>query len=443
MHKLNLSFRLAFVLPCLFTSPALAATADLPSVGLRLADSDGSGPRGLRVVAVQKDSTAFVAGFQPGDLITAVDGAPRLSSQVLSAWVLRYFRVGEQLGITWKYVKDGSLSDLPLETALMIGRSSDQPWLVEVEEGEDAGRPFRDIRFHERFTWPNRPPAAGVAELIAAAGSSFSGMFEAAKARAVELPCDGERYKALDEMGKDLVIAYYMAHGMINDVYTGILTKDSDAACTAKAAQNNTKKACGPTPAEYAKKNYGNVIYSLMSGCFRALSYEEQLFVAGYGQMLLDKCPPSDAASKKTLERFLSPASFAAIVGNQYSNPNLGEGLVNSIQSSTSYTAGAAAFKQIGCEASMTANLAERIAEYLEWAGSGRGLGASRFVEECVLYYEGRYDREQCQCFADVGRALRPDIHQGAFSSVILQSLVKSNPFVGMQLMSRCGLTEY
>lgn len=436
-------FTLAFFF--LFNSPIRAATADLPSVGLRVADSENnSASRGLQILAVQEGSTAFVAGFQPGDLITSVDGAPRLSAEVLKAWLQRYFRVGDKLGITWRYVKDGNLSVRPIATTLLVGRPGSLPWLTEIEKGTEVGRPFSDVRFYEHFSWPNRTPAAGVAQLIDSAASSFSVMFEQAKARAVELPCDGQRYSVLNEMGKDLVIAYYTAHGLINDVYTGILTKESDAACSSRAVQAGKKGPCGSTPAKYASKEYGGVLYSLESGCFRALSSKEQLFVAGFTQALVDECGlQGGSASSETIERFLSPSSYAAILGREFSNPDLGEGLLDSVRSSVSYTAGVAAFQGIGCEASKQAKLEEEIVNYLNWTARGGELGASRFVEECIIHYEGRYDRDQCQCMADVGRAVRPEIHRGAFSPIILQSIVKSNPFVGMQLISRCGLKEY
>ena len=445
MRDLGSFFGLTLALLLTTASQIQAATVDLSSVGLRIADSESqSGARGLRVLAVQRGSTAFVAGFQPGDFITRVDGAPRLRADVLSAWIRRYFRVGDKLGITWRYVTSGGLSDHPINTALMIGRPSGLPWLTEVHLGQDVGRPFDDVRFYEHFHWPNRTPAEGVAQLIDSAGSSFSAMFEAAKAQAAELPCDGQRYKTLDEMGKDLVIAYYTAHGIINDVYTGILTRNSDAACSAKIASAGQRKPCGPTPARYKAKEFGEVLYSLESGCSRTLSPKEQLVMAGLARKLLDECGlPSDSTSKRKLERFLSPSTFTAMFGGQFSNPDLGEGMADSFKSSASYAAGLAAFKLIGCKDPGAPRLAKGIVDYLDWTASGRGLGASRFVEECVIHYEGRYDRDQCKCMADVGRAVRPDIHQGGFSPVILQSIIKSNPFVGMQLISRCGLTEY
>lgn len=66
------------LLALLPSGAAVAATEDLASIGLRVADSeDAGGPKGLRIVAVQKGSTAFLAGFQPGDLITAMDQVPR------------------------------------------------------------------------------------------------------------------------------------------------------------------------------------------------------------------------------------------------------------------------------------------------------------------------------------------------------------------------------
>lgn len=429
----------------LLASPAVAATVDLPSVGLRIADAEKvHGASGLHVVAVQENSTAFVAGFQPGDLITKVDGAPRLRSEALRAWIQKYFRTGDRLGITWRYSKDGELVRSPILSTLMVGRHSDSPWLIEIEPGQDIGVQRGNVRFHEHFTWPNRAPAYGVVEAMAAARSGFARKLDLYTADVAQLPCDAGRYRELNRMGKELVVDYYFAHGVINNEYVSILTRESDAACLARAARASERLPCGATPAGYAAKAFGDVLFALETGCLRTLSSNEQLVMAGVAQRLLKECGlPKDYTSRKRLVRFLSPSHFAGLLGRRFNNTEIGEGFLDTLESSSFYVAGYAAIDGIGCESSLAAKLADSIVTYLDWTDNGRGLGASRFVEECTIHYEGRYSHEQCECMAAIGQSIRSGIHASGFSPTVLQSIIKSNPLVGMQLISECDLREY
>jgi hypothetical protein len=428
---------------------ALAATEDLAPIGLRVADSeDAGGPKGLRIVAVQKGSTAFLAGFQPGDLITAMDQVPRLNAKTVSSWLQR-FDSGDTLGITWRFVVDGELSAKPITTGLMVGLLQDGPWLEQMEPADVDPRTKRaigGIRYFEWFAWPDRPPAAGVAEAIREAAAQFPVQLEQATKKVAGLACAAERYRVIDELAKSLRVSHYCGIGStFATYYKDDLLKANNQACAAQSAASGTgQKPCDPTPAAYQKKNNGDVLYVLESGCTRTLSPKEQLVVAGLGQKLFKECHlPKAPRSREKLELFLSSSAFAGIVGREYSNPDLGKGLQDQGKSAASYIAGLAMAKGIPCEGSLAAKLADDIVRYLDRTGGGPGEGGSQFVEECVIYYKGRYTREQCQCVADVGRAVIPDIHNGGFSPVIIKSITQRNPFLGMKLTSRCRIGNY
>jgi hypothetical protein len=229
----------------LFPMGAFAASSEIEPLGLRV--QDAVDPKGLLVTAVQTGSTAYFAGFQPGDLIVAIDKV-HLEAAGLSARI-DYFKPGDQLGVTWRFVVDGQLSDEPIRTALMVGVPWTGAWMSQVELGPLVGtpynstHPYRDIRWYERFEWPNRRPMAGLPEAIQKAITAFPPLLEQAEAKITSLSCKtGVPQAAVNEtilkLSQELTISYYAAHGMIETHYDTALRKTHSEACKAACAAN-------------------------------------------------------------------------------------------------------------------------------------------------------------------------------------------------------------
>jgi hypothetical protein len=70
--------------------------------------------------------------------------------------------------------------------------------------------------------------------------------------------------------------------------------------------------------------------------------------------------------------------------------------------------------------------------------------GKPRFVPGCVAHYKDsyRYSEAQCQCLADIGRAVIPNVYQQDFSPNLIGNITQGNGFVGAQLLA-CGLKNY
>lgn len=207
--------------------------------------------------------------------------------------------------------------------------------------------------------------------------------------------------------------------------------------CSANAIEN-----CGPTPRDYQQHEYGDALFSIWSPCRRTLSPKEQVFVAGVSQYLLTQCRyPADIQARLKLQRFLSSSAFVGSIGRQYGNPNLGEGLGDQAASMTAYAVGEATAKAIGCT-EVGEHLAGRVVEYLDRTAGG-SPNAPNYVEECASYYSGRYTKQQCQCLADIGRSVFPNIHQTPFSSASIKRIIQSNPLVGLQIAFQCQIGDY
>jgi hypothetical protein len=99
--------------------------------------------------------------------------------------------------------------------------------------------------------------------------------------------------------------------------------------------------------------------------------------------------------------------------------------------------------KRLGQDAACQggANLPARIAAYLDVSSA-----KSHFVAGCVAYYQNRkehYTQEQCQCFADVGRAVVPDIYGRDFSTATIAEITRKNAWVSATVGLSCGLKTY
>ena len=64
----------------------------------------------------------------------------------------------------------------------------------------------------------------------------------------------------------------------------------------------------------------------------------------------------------------------------------------------------------------------------------------SRFVEGCA---RGKLNERQCQCLADIGSGVIPDLHRREFSREVIPGMIKANPMIGFDLIGRCGIVEY
>lgn len=200
---------------------------------------------------------------------------------------------------------------------------------------------------------------------------------------------------------------------------------------------------CGPLPARYRKQEYGGVVYSLETGCERTFDRHEQIFVVGLSADLLGRCQlPTAAASRRKIEEFLNSSRWVAALGGEYATGSLPQGLEDQQAAQAAALAGEKAVKSVGCDDPRLHVLALAIVKYLDRTASGGGAGAN-WVKGCVEFYFGQYTEKQCQCIADIGRSVFPDIHQQPFSREYIANITKSNPFLGFAMMAQCRLWNY
>lgn len=199
---------------------------------------------------------------------------------------------------------------------------------------------------------------------------------------------------------------------------------------------------CGDTPQRYLSYMFGELLYSLDAGCMRTMTGREQTFTAGMSQYFVNRCGhPADARKRSRLLGFLTSSGLVATGGRQYSNPNVMAAVGDQLDNATLFTMGTEAAAEIGCN-EISERLAANIVAYLDQTASGRP-GEPSYVDGCVAHYAGRYGRAQCECLANIGRGVFPDIHSQRFTPASIKSILGGNPLLGFQIMLQCGVVEY
>lgn len=213
--------------------------------------------------------------------------------------------------------------------------------------------------------------------------------------------------------------------------------RDYVLARTVDSTSGDTDESCGPTPQNYRQQKYGDILYFLEKPCHRTLSSKEQIFVAGVSQYFLEHCGfPNDIPARLKLQKFHLSSILAAGGGTQFGNEVQEKAIGDQLSSEVSYGAGYKAAKSIGCT-EIGERFANHIVEYLDRTAES----SSNYVYGCVAHYSGRYTKQQCQCLADIGRSVIPNIHQTLFSDSSVEKIFKSNPFVGLQVFAQCKIS--
>ncbi|MGF6695207.1 hypothetical protein M2318_005308 [Metapseudomonas resinovorans] len=197
---------------------------------------------------------------------------------------------------------------------------------------------------------------------------------------------------------------------------------------------------CGEVPAEYRQHRYAPALHAVLSKCSREFSQDEQMFIAGMSQSLIDNCGfPESMESRSHLAPFLTSASLVIATGGSRSG-GLGEQMSDQMTNVAAYGAGGEVAGKLGC-GQWASQLADNIVEVVSAAQAVRAR--SPYVIGCAQQYAGTYTEQQCQCVADVGSSAIPGLHEREFSSASFREIIQAYPFLGIQIAMQCGIGDY
>ena len=165
---------------------------------------------------------------------------------------------------------------------------------------------------------------------------------------------------------------------------------------------------------------------------------ETYLFTGGVAYALLSECRPSASAEDRVeAATFAQAAAQRAMIGNQYSNPDLGKTMGSQAHGQAFFAAGLAAANATKCEGAGI--LVANIAAIVRSNKQGQDGEEAAFIATCTPVH----DNARCECLARTGSAVHPNIYQMEYSRQLVHSILKGNPFLGIQIMTQCGIMNY
>lgn len=212
------------------------------------------------------------------------------------------------------------------------------------------------------------------------------------------------------------------------------------------AAQQEVADAVAPTsrlrPRDSLQSLTGRIdtdllatLQALMDDRPVKLNGNNQPFLAGLAMGMMEKCGlPKSVAARTKLGLFATSSSMGAMMGMDYSNPDIGAAIGSAWTQQSLLTSGAVAASTLGCGEALD-ELGERLAKLI----SANSAAGSRFVDGCA----SSFDKPRCTCIANVGRQVIPDIAEMAYDRQVLTNIIERNPLVGLTLALTCGISNY
>jgi hypothetical protein len=209
------------------------------------------------------------------------------------------------------------------------------------------------------------------------------------------------------------------------------------AAAIVSGAAANGQMACAPTPERYRRLEFGHVRFAIEETCSFTFTQDEQFFVAGIAQTLLNNCKlPKDSTARAAVERFTTAVDLA--LDFRLPDGTIRDAVNAQSDSKQAFNAGVTMMQNIPCRGPQAALLSRGIVIYVS-----RTSGKSRFVEGCVEFYAGRYDEKQCRCIAVNLRGVLPDVDQRYFNRNMIKESIHRSPLIAWPIIWSCGAANY
>jgi hypothetical protein len=201
---------------------------------------------------------------------------------------------------------------------------------------------------------------------------------------------------------------------------------------------------CPAIPSGMKSDEFGAMQYALKIGCKNEVTVFEQVFAGGMAAQFTKTCDmPLSSDSRSVLKSYVTSQLLVTGIGPDYGAPDVGEAVNAQLKSQMAWAAGAKAAEKIGC-GRLAEEMMGNLVKYIN-STTGEGKGPSRFVQGCVAHYDGYlgYNTQKCQCVADIGRAVFPQIHVSAFEPDTFKRIIKASPLLALQIMGKCKATDY
>lgn len=163
------------------------------------------------------------------------------------------------------------------------------------------------------------------------------------------------------------------------------------------------------------------------------------IFLGGIALYLVQECGfPRNVSDRVELARFIQGVQNRAALGNDYSNPNLGEMLTNRVSGVALLAYAREVGRILGCTATGE-SVSNAIFNAVRSNREGVAGGPPSFVEGCTR----QFSSSQCRCLANIGQSVIPNIHQIPYDRMVIYRIIQGNPLLGFQIMMECQIVNY
>ena len=159
-------------------------------------------------------------------------------------------------------------------------------------------------------------------------------------------------------------------------------------------------------------------------------------FMAGMARYFVGTCSlPADIGDRLELAG-LATNGASGLLGNDYSNPDIGKGIGNMLGSTALFVAGSKFAEEIACDSKLAAHMAARL---VAASRSNKSGPQARFVPSCARVF----DQTRCSCLAQIGRGVIPDIYQRFYDRAIIKEIIARNPLTALTIAMTCQIVNY
>lgn len=203
-----------------------------------------------------------------------------------------------------------------------------------------------------------------------------------------------------------------------------------------------TQCSSPPSSATQQAGKFGGALHAAKTGCTKRFSSVEETFLGGIASVLIGNCHYSRSAeAQKRLETLVTTAASKTMYGEKRNDEDLGKMVSSQAEHISAMTLGSEIAEKFRCDKIGDKTL-KNIDNYLETSSKASSPHGG-FVDGCTDYYSGRYSKAQCQCIADVGRSMYPDIYDMGYHPSIIKSVIDKNPIIGLQITMQCHIGNY
>jgi hypothetical protein len=220
---------------------------------------------------------------------------------------------------------------------------------------------------------------------------------------------------------------------------TELASQKAAAAVEARRAKAAERFRGVSVPRDLIPAASAAMVDSLITGGPVHFDDANMMFAAGMSYTLLDSCGfPKSTSDRMALVEFLRAGHERAVLGSDYSNPDIVKGLSATFRSNSTFLTGVQFARAAGCSR-FTEALADAVVDAVKSNASDGAGGDPVFVRTCAL----TYDRQRCDCLASVGRTVIPDIYQRPYERELVMRIISGNPIVALQIPARCNIKTY